>query len=115
MNTLELMPCPFCGGEPRIERKGTARASMIIICDDCGCKVESGDVLGLTKPESLKWNLRFNPMLDIICADSKNVRAQRDELREALRALLSDVDDGLSFDITKANARAVLSKGKASA
>lgn len=54
----ELKPCPFCGGEAEIERKGSIRASMIIACLDCGARVESGDVYGLTKPESYKWNTR---------------------------------------------------------
>ena len=53
-----LLPCPFCGEEAEIERPGTARQSMIVACTNCGCRVESGDVCGLTLPESWKWNLR---------------------------------------------------------
>jgi Lar family restriction alleviation protein len=54
----QLKPCPFCGGEAEIEKIGTARQSMIIVCTDCGCRVESGDVFNLTRPENYKWNRR---------------------------------------------------------
>ena len=54
----ELKPCPFCGSEATIERKGTARASMQIACTNCGARMESGDVHGLTKPEAWAWNRR---------------------------------------------------------
>jgi hypothetical protein len=54
----KLLPCPFCGGEPYFERKGNIRESMIIICEDCGCIIESGDVYGLTANDRLKWNRR---------------------------------------------------------
>lgn len=53
-----LKPCPFCDGNASIERKGTARASMIIACDDCGARVESGDVWGLTHADEWRWNRR---------------------------------------------------------
>jgi len=56
--TQELKPCPFCGGEAKIERKGTRGQSMIISCVDCGCTLESGDVFGLTN--ILKWNKRID-------------------------------------------------------
>lgn len=53
-----LLGCPFCGGDATIERKGSARASMIIACTNCGGRMESGDVYGLTRPESWAWNRR---------------------------------------------------------
>lgn len=59
-----LLRCPFCGGEAEIERKGSARVSMIIVCQDCGCRVESGDVYGLTQPESWHWNRRVKHAAD---------------------------------------------------
>ena len=39
----ELLPCPFCGGEPHIERLGNARFSTIVSCLDCGVTHECGD------------------------------------------------------------------------
>jgi len=54
----DLLGCPFCSGDAVIERKGTARASMIIACTDCGGRMESGDVYGLTMPSQWAWNRR---------------------------------------------------------
>lgn len=58
MVNQELKPCPFCGGEAEIERHGTARQSMQIACQECGARVESGDISGLTQPQNLRWNRR---------------------------------------------------------
>jgi predicted RNA-binding Zn-ribbon protein involved in translation (DUF1610 family) len=49
-----LLPCPFCGGEATIERKGSVRQSNIVACTECGCRLESGDVFN---PAS-RWNSR---------------------------------------------------------
>ena len=56
--STELKPCPFCGGKPEIERRGTQSASMVIACTECGGRMESGDVCGLTDPEHWHWNMR---------------------------------------------------------
>lgn len=56
----ELLPCPFCESAPEIERQGTARQSMIVACTNCGCRLESGDIVGMTLPENYKWNTRAN-------------------------------------------------------
>jgi Lar family restriction alleviation protein len=52
----DLKDCPFCGGKPIIDRMGSARASMVISCEDCGATVECGS-------NNLKfsdWNSRSN-------------------------------------------------------
>jgi len=54
----ELLPCPFCKGKAFFVRKGTIKVSMIVMCEDCGCQVESGDVDGFTLPERYRWNVR---------------------------------------------------------
>lgn len=59
MDSETLLSCPFCGGEAEIKRKGSARASMVIACTDCGCLMESGDVYGLTAPKFWAWNIRL--------------------------------------------------------
>jgi len=56
--TPELLPCPFCGGQAEIERKGTHRQSMQYACTNCGARCEAGDVYGLTSPANYKWNNR---------------------------------------------------------
>lgn len=75
----ELLPCPFCGGEAVITKRGTARCSMIVTCEWCGAFVESGDVVGLTNPRSYKWNRR----------EPHHLEAHNKALREALEALVS--------------------------
>ena len=60
--TTKLLPCPFCGRKPEIERPGSVQASMIIACSNCGARVESGDVMGLTKPSDFRWNRRREPI-----------------------------------------------------
>jgi Lar family restriction alleviation protein len=40
---MKLLPCPFCGGEAEFERLGTRRQSCIVVCIDCGCRLESAD------------------------------------------------------------------------
>lgn len=49
-----LLPCPFCGEAASVEREGTGSRSMIVSCDWCGCRVESGDEDGHYDA----WNLR---------------------------------------------------------
>lgn len=55
-----LHPCPFCGGEPEIERVGTSRASCIVICSDCSARNESADV---GQHSGRSWNRR-SPAVD---------------------------------------------------
>lgn len=50
----DLLPCPFCGGTASIERRGSVRQSNIVACDNCGCRVESGDAFDPTR----SWNCR---------------------------------------------------------
>ena len=59
MDEPKLLPCPFCGGEAEIRKRGTPRASMIIGCTNCGCLLESCDVIGRTAPASYAWNRRM--------------------------------------------------------
>lgn len=40
---MTLKPCPFCGGDAEFERHGTTRQSCIIVCDNCGCTLETGE------------------------------------------------------------------------
>lgn len=55
---IKLLPCPFCGGQAEIKRKGTYRQSMVIGCTNCHGELESGDVVGLTRPVDYGWNKR---------------------------------------------------------
>jgi len=55
----ELKPCPFCGGEPIVERQGDRRQSHIIYCGECGCRLETGE----TWNAGQLWNTRTEPQV----------------------------------------------------
>jgi Lar family restriction alleviation protein len=55
---VSLLPCPFCGGKPYIERAGTGRASCIVVCEDCGVRHESADEY---EHSGQAWNRRSHP------------------------------------------------------
>jgi len=83
--TPELLPCPFCGAEAEIERRGSQRASMIIACTNCGCRVESGDVVGLTEPKVYRWNRRAH---DALKAENAKLRASLAKCATKLRSCI---------------------------
>lgn len=66
-----LKPCPFCGGNAEVERLGTSRQSMIVACENCGARMESGDVAGMTAPERWAWNRRA---LDTHSSENERLR-----------------------------------------
>lgn len=41
-----LLPCPFCGETKyfELERTGTNRASSIMSCGNCGCRLETNEI-----------------------------------------------------------------------
>ena len=55
MNDVKLKPCPFCYGMADIIRMGTARVSMIIACEDCGCRLETNETW---IDDDCQWNRR---------------------------------------------------------
>jgi hypothetical protein len=67
---LGLMPCPFCGGEPEMLRKGndhTKKRSITIRCPDC--RVERTDaalihsMAWLEELSTRNWNVRPNAII----------------------------------------------------
>lgn len=53
-NALELLPCPFCGGEAEISQYGDRRKSTQYQCLECGCNLETGEEWG----HGGHWNTR---------------------------------------------------------
>jgi len=54
---VTLKPCPFCGGEAEIIRKGDHRKSTQYTCLECGCFLETPEEWNHGKT----WNERFEP------------------------------------------------------
>ena len=76
----ELKPCPFCGCKDiEIERVGTSRASCIVVCTECGCKLESNET-----GAGMLWNTRAES------AELATLREQVKVLREALECIEAD-------------------------
>lgn len=61
MSSVDLLPCPFCGGKAAIERPGTARQSCIVACEDCGCRLETGEVWNMGE----RWNTRTPALMPV--------------------------------------------------
>lgn len=57
MPDQKLLPCPFCGAEAEIERRGDRRVSTIYSCTECGCMLETGEEWG----HGERWNRRATP------------------------------------------------------
>lgn len=51
---LELSPCPFCGGEAEMNRRGDRRQSTIYSCTECGATLETGETFNF----GAAWNAR---------------------------------------------------------
>ena len=65
----DLAPCPFCGGEPAVERPGTARQSCIVACTNCGGRLESNEI-----GSGHHWNRRAADALDATPTDPAPAR-----------------------------------------
>lgn len=52
---MELKSCPFCGGKAEIERYGNRRQSCIVVCTQCGCRLEGSDE---DDESGSQWNKR---------------------------------------------------------
>lgn len=52
--TVDLLPCPFCGGSASIEQFGDRGQSTIYQCDHCSCRLETGE----ESDHARIWNTR---------------------------------------------------------
>jgi transcription elongation factor Elf1 len=51
----QVIPCPFCGEkEIEVERQGNGRQSHIVVCTNCGCRLESNESDG----SNTAWDTR---------------------------------------------------------
>jgi len=59
---FKLAPCPFCGGEPYLKRRGAPHQSCIVVCSNCGCRHESGDE---GEESGTSWNRRADTQREL--------------------------------------------------
>jgi hypothetical protein len=59
---IELLPCPFCGGEAYLQDWGEVEPRWNVGCNNNECKISSvNDVVCETEEEAFKiWNTRAN-------------------------------------------------------
>lgn len=50
----DLKPCPFCGAEATISRRGDRRESTLYMCTECGCTLETSETFN----HGADWNCR---------------------------------------------------------
>lgn len=51
----ELLPCPFCGGEPEVYR---ADKSLVVFCKECHCQTEDQYYNAMGNKHIILWNKR---------------------------------------------------------
>jgi Lar family restriction alleviation protein len=69
--SIELLPCPFCGGKAEIERAGDHCRSTVYTCTDCGAFLETGEEWN----HGQMWNQRANLDTELLAS----MKAERDE------------------------------------
>ena len=78
----QLKPCPFCGGEAEVERRGTTRQSQIYVCQECGCRLETGETFGVEH-----WNRRaIEGDLTAAQETADRARARARQLKQEIKA-----------------------------
>lgn len=74
MREIKLLPCPFCGGEAKLERKvvcyghGEYVEVAYIKCEECSCRTGemwNGNIEQRVKDAIQSWNRR-KPMQEIV-------------------------------------------------
>lgn len=62
---VSLRECPFCGGRAEIEQFGNTRSSTIYCCQECGCRLETGEEFN----HGRSWNRRASPADGVVVLD----------------------------------------------
>jgi Lar family restriction alleviation protein len=86
--SIELLPCPFCGGEAEIERAGDHHRSTVYTCTYCGASLETGEEWN----HGQMWNQRANLDTELL-ASMKAERDEADRRAGAAERELADLKD----------------------
>lgn len=96
MSEIELLPCPFCGGEASISEIPSAGGGTRVI-QVAGCNNEECDVEfpgHARKVDAAKqWNTRVNPDLDRLTAENAALTARVEMLLWTLRIVRAKLTD----------------------
>lgn len=83
-----LLPCPFCGGEARIDENISGDAWMVICPDEhCGVRSETAEWWSPQSAAIDRWNTRATP------AEVAALRADVARLRKALSPFVAVIPD----------------------
>lgn len=89
--TIELLPCPFCGGKPEKKMRGTAFTKSRFVrirCKKCGCELEMGGVRWFFERLNLETDKAWNTR-----APHQEIAGPRQEASEGkLLALIVDLE-----------------------
>ena len=100
MSEIKLLPCPFCGGEARLQRKGKKR-EYYVICKKCGCrtpyyKYQFSSNEKLREEAIATWNTR-KPMERIIERLEEEATAYEDNFGE----LIDCIPEHIAIEIVR--------------
>jgi Lar family restriction alleviation protein len=99
----KLKPCPFCGGSASIERYGDRIQSTIYRCDECSCRLETGEEWDHGKiwnSRSADTVSRLREALEILERYADHETAKAFSAMHRQRAV-QDVDGALLFEKTR--------------
>ena len=62
-NKIKLLPCPFCGGEARLQQRKRTSHAYYVICKNCGCRTpfyqyQFDSAEKLREEATAAWNTR---------------------------------------------------------
>lgn len=72
---IKLLPCPFCGGEPRLTVDDGVPPEVWVHCPNCG---EFHQEFHTKESAIIDWNTRYYPPQLRICATCKYVVGEQD-------------------------------------
>lgn len=103
MSKIKLKPCPFCGGEARLQQRARTSHGFYVICKNCGCRTpfyqyQFDSVEKLREEAITAWNTR------------KPVAAVLDRLEEYRDEFMDDIYNELREDTDNLRANRIIER-----